>query len=172
MRYIHCLLLILLLSVFANAQQASGQAAHNFSETTITGESIELSSLKGKVVVLTFWSTRCPICAEEIPLLNRLTERYEPDDVVFVGLAWQGKTRIEQFMKKRPFKFKIIPRSFGVLLKYANRDSKGRLNMGFPSYFVVSQEGDVVYKASGFDKTQKIDSTIRRLLSSALAKKD
>ncbi len=172
MRSFIILALILVFSAFTYAQQNSGQAAQNFVETTITGENIELDQLKGKVVVLTFWSTRCEICAAEIPGLNKLVDKYDPNDVVFVGLAWQDKAKLEEFFKKKPFKFKIVPQSLGVLLKYADRDSQGRLNMGFPSHFVVSQDGMVVLKDSGFDKTNKIDSTISRLLSSNVAKLD
>lgn len=172
MRSLILLTFILGLSVFVNAQQNAGQAAQNFVETTISGENIELDKLRGKVVVLTFWSTRCEICVSEIPRLNKLVEKYGPDEVVFVGLAWQDKLKLEEFFKKKPFKFKIVAQSLGVLLKYADRDEKGRLNMGFPSHFVVSQDGMVVFKESGFDKTQKLDSTINRLLSDNVAKVD
>lgn len=172
MRILTVIIFTLALSAFAFGQQSAGQAAQNFVETTITGEHIELDQLRGKVVVLTFWSTRCQICASEIPKLNRLVDKYDGRDVVFVGLAWQDKAKLEQFFKKKPFKFKIVPQSLGVLLKYADRDSEGRLNMGFPSHFIISQQGVVVYKASGWDQTSKIDSTISRLLSGNVAKLD
>lgn len=172
MRTLSVFILVLAFSVFALGQQSTGQPAHNFLETTITGESIEMDKLRGKVVVLTFWSTRCEICASEIPNLNRLVDKYGEKDVEFIGLAWQDKAKLEAFFQKKPFKFKIVPQSFGVLLKYADRDSQGRLNMGFPSYFIVSQDGTVVYKSSGFDKVNKIDSTISKLLSNNLAKVD
>ncbi|HUF03418.1 MAG TPA: TlpA disulfide reductase family protein [Aridibacter sp.] len=172
MRSITVLLFILVLSVLAFGQQSPGQPAHNFVETTISGENIELDKLRGKVVVLTFWSTRCEICVAEIPKLNKLVEKYGTEDVVWVGFAWQDKAKLENFFRKKPFKFKIVAQSLGVLLKYADRDQQGRLNMGFPSHFIVSQEGTVVYKASGWDKTSKIDSTVSRLLSDNVAKVD
>lgn len=172
MRSILFLFIILAFSIVASGQQNAGQAAQNFVETTISGENIELDKLRGKVVVLTFWSTRCEICVSEIPRLNKLVDKYGPNDVVFVGLAWQDKTKLEEFFKKKPFKFKIVAQSLGVLLKYADRDAQGRLNMGFPSHFVVSQDGQVVFKGSGFDKTSKLDSTISRLLSDNVAKVD
>ena len=89
-----------------------------------------------------------------------------------MGLAWQDKAKLDVFLKKKPFKFKIVAQSLGVLLKYADRDAQGRLNMGFPSHFIVSQDGTVVLKDSGFDKSSKLDSTISRLLSDNVAKVD
>lgn len=171
MRYLSILSLILAFSFAAFAQQPTGAAAHNFTASTIQDETIELEQLKGKVVVMTFWSTRCQICVAEIPDLNKLVQKYEGREVVFLGLAWQDKAKLDRFLKKKPFTFKIIPQSFGVLLKYADRDPNGRLNMGFPSHFVVDQNGTVVFKSAGFDKTKKISSTIERLLRDDVAKK-
>ncbi len=172
MRSVLIIILLLTFSVFAHGQQSEGQAAQNFVETTITGENLELEQMRGKVVVLTFWSTRCEICVAEIPKLNKLVEKYGANDVVFVGLAWQDKMKLEEFFQKKPFMFKIVPQSLGVLLKYADRDAQGRLNMGFPSHFIVSQDGMVVFKGSGFNKTASIDTTIERLLSNNVAKLD
>jgi peroxiredoxin len=166
MRIFTFLFLVITLSVSAFAQQSTGSTAQNFSVSTINDEAIELEQLKGKIVVMTFWSTRCQICAEEIPDLNRLVDKYS-DDVVFLGLAWQDKRKLDVFLKKKPFKFKIVPQSFGVLLKYASRDKNGRLNMGFPAHFIVDQNGIVVYKAEGFDKKNRLTSTIDKLLRNA-----
>ncbi len=165
MKFIASIILLLAFSVIGFGQQNVGTTAQNFTETTINGENIELEQLKGKIVVMTFWSTRCQICSVEIPKLNKLVKKYDGREVVFLGLAWQDKVKLEKYMRKKPFDFKIIPQSFGVLLKYADRDSKGRLNMGFPSHFVVDQNGQVVYKASGFKKAEKIDSLLGKLLS-------
>lgn len=38
--------------------------------TTLTGERFEVSSLKGKVVMLFFWSTQCPVCRSHLPELR------------------------------------------------------------------------------------------------------
>ncbi len=164
MRLFTILLLILSFSLFAFGQQSTGSAAQNFSVSTIDDETIELEQLKGKIVVMTFWSTRCQICVAEIPNLNKMVEKYDAKDVVFLGLAWQDKAKLDVFLAKKPFKFKIIPQSFGVLLKYAERDANGRLNMGYPSHFIINKEGLVVYKAEGFDKNDKIGATIDGLL--------
>ena len=71
-----------------------------------------------------------------------------------------------KFLKKKTFKYNILPNGFGTVLKYADRDSRGRLNMGFPAHFVVDQEGKVVLKTAGFSKTKKLDSTVGSLLGS------
>ena len=52
-------------------------------------------------------------------------------------------------------------------MKYADRDRSGNIAMGYPAYFLVNQNGEIEMKTSGWDKTQKLDSQINRLLSSS-----
>jgi peroxiredoxin len=166
MKYLASIFLLLTFSIFAFGQQNAGVAAHNFSAITIGGDNVELNQLKGKVAVLTFWSTRCEICIAEMPKLNKLVDKYDSNKVEFIGLTMNNEMMVQNFLKKKTFKFTIIPNSLGVVLKYADRDSKGRLLMGYPAYYIVNQKGDVVLKASGFDKVSKIDQTINQLLKS------
>ena len=156
-----CLTFFLCFSMLAFGQK---QFAENFSAATLDGQTVEMESFKGKVVLLTFWTTRCPICDSEIPKLNQIANNYKGKDVVFLGLTTDNPTRVESFLKTKPFNFNIIPSSFGVLLKYADRDRTGNLNIGYPAYFLVNQNGEIELKDSGWDKTKKLDTQINRLL--------
>lgn len=160
-----CLAFVLCLS-FAALAQTGRQLAENFSAAALDGQTVELDSLKGKVVLMTFWNTRCPICDNEIPKLNQMASSYKGKDVVFLGLTTDNPTRVESFLKMKPFNFNIIPSSFGVLLKYADRDRSGNIAMGYPAYFLINQNGEIEMKASGWDKTQKLDLQINKLLTS------
>ncbi len=162
-----CLVLVAAAGVFA---QKSKPLAENFSGATMDGQTVELESLRGKVVVMTFWSTKCAICVSEIPKLNQLASNYNGKDVVFLGLTTDNPTIVESFIKNRPFNFNLMPGSFGVLLKYADRDRAGNLNMGFPAYFVINQQGEIELKASGWDKTNAVTSQVNRLLITGQAK--
>lgn len=163
LRVISIFALLILFSTAVSAQK-NKPLAENFSAATMDGQTIELQSLKGKVVVMTFWSTRCAICAAEIPKLNQMTKNFQGKDVVFLGLTTDNPSIVESFLKSKPFDFNIIPSSFGVLLKYAERDRAGNLNMGFPAYFVINQTGEIELKASGWSKTDAVNSQITRLL--------
>jgi peroxiredoxin len=169
LRILFCLALVLSFSALAFGQK-SKPFAENFSAATMDGQTVELESLKGKVVLITFWSTKCPICESEIPKLNRMATSYKDKDVVFLGLTTDNPTKVENFLKIKPFNFNIIPSSFGVLLKYADRDGSGNINMGYPAYFLVNQAGEIEMKTSGWDKTEKLDSQINRLLTTEQSK--
>ena len=159
-----CLAFVLALAAFAFGQKGKA-LAENFSATTMDGQTVELNSLRGKVVLVTFWSTKCPICDSEIPKLNQMAASYKGKDVVFLGLTTDNPTKVESFLKIKPFNFDIIPSSFGVLLKYADRDGSGNINVGYPAYFLVNQNGEIEMKTSGWDQTQKLNTKINRLLT-------
>lgn len=171
MKIVLSLLFSLILALTAFGQQKVGTMAETFNGTSLQGQEFYLDEFRGKVVVMTFWSTKCAICHEEIPKLNKLTDKYAGKDVVFMGLTMENETKVSLYLQKKPFKFTIVPNSLGVILKYADRDSKGNPNMGFPAYFIINQAGELIYKSDGWDKSGKIDSEVNRLLASASAKK-
>ena len=174
MRLIVALAITCVLSIGVFSQQVlrPGQSAPKFSAASLNGQLYDLNNLKGKVVVLTFWSTRCPICHSEIPKLNRLAERFKGQDVVFLGLTTDNESKVSNYLRSSPFQFNILPNSFGVLLQYADRDRQGNIDMGFPAYFVLNQNGALEYRASGWDKTPSLDSSIGRLLNSRNSGRD
>lgn len=155
------IVLALASSVFAQSQKPLAQ---NFSVAGMEGETIDLEALRGKVVLLTFWSTTCAICEAEMPQLNQMAASYKGRDVVFLAVTNENATKIENFLSSRRFDFTIIPSGFGVLLKYADRDRDGRIIMGFPAYFVINQNGEIELKDSGWNKITKVGSLIDRLL--------
>jgi peroxiredoxin len=167
MRTISTLILLLILAVSAAAQQnlQPGSSAPDFAGESLDGKLYNLSQLQGKVVVLTFWSTRCEICHNEIPKLNRMADRYRDKGVVFLAPTMDNQTKVGPYIKKNPFNFDIIPNSFGVMLKYADMDKGGNINMGFPAYYVIDQRGAIALKSSGWDKISGLESQLTKLLS-------
>ena len=166
MRILAIVFFALALSASAMAQQElkPGSAAPAFAGELLDGKPINLSDLQGKIVVMTFWSTRCAICHSEIPKLNQVADRYKGKDVVFLALTMENQVKVEPYLKRNPFNFNIMPNSFGVVLKYADMDNKGNIDMGFPSYFLINQKGAIALKSSGWDKWSNLDSQISKLL--------
>jgi len=164
MRTLFSAILVLILSTFVWAQ--TGRQAENFTSVTMEGKTIELAALRGKIVLLTFWSSRCAICQNEIPRLNQLAEGYTGSEVVFLAATMEDKNIVDSYIQDHPFNFNILPDSFGLVLKYADRDSQGRLNMGFPAYYLIDRSGYIKYRDSGWDKAKPIGSAINKLLSS------
>lgn len=167
MRVVSTIILSLLLFSAAAAQQnlQVGQAAPVFAAQSLDGQTVNLKDLQGKVVVLTFWSTRCAICHAEIPKLNQIVERYKGQDVAFLALTMENESKVNPYLQKTPFKYTILTNGFGVVLKYANLTKDGAISMGFPSYFLINKQGEISLRAEGWDKSANLDTQISRLLT-------
>jgi peroxiredoxin len=158
---------IVFVSVTAGQQQLRpGAPAPDFAAETLDGKVYNLNNLQGKVVVLTFWSTKCEICHSEIPKLNQVAARYQGKDVVFLALTMENQTKIEPYLRKNPFGFSVIPNSFGIVLKYADMDKSGGINMGFPAHFIINKHGAIVHRTDGWDKAANLDAQISKTLAS------
>ena len=99
---------IMYLSLFSKNTSAPesplvGKQAPSFNLTTFNDRIISLDSLKGKAVVLNFWSSWCIPCKKETDALNRAKIRYEKDDIVFIGVnIWDDKENALNFMRSYP----------------------------------------------------------------------
>lgn len=66
------------------------------------GAPITLESLRGKVVVVAFWSTHCPTCPTVLPQLNRLAEAFRGQPVVFLSVLNEPEADVRAFLQKTP----------------------------------------------------------------------
>lgn len=156
------------LFAFAGFSQTAlrvGSSVPLFSASAMDGTQYDMNELRGSVVVLTFWSTKCYICQHEFPKMNQVVRSFDGKNVIFLSLTMDNEERIESFLKSNQIAAQVVPNSFGVLLQYADRDKRGYLDMGFPSYFVVDKQGLLQYRASGYDKTAPLSTVISDLIS-------
>lgn len=65
---------------------APGAIAPDWTLTTTDGRSVSLSELRGKVVVMDFWASWCPICRNQLPQLSEVAERMEGLPVEFLAV--------------------------------------------------------------------------------------
>ena len=109
-----------------------------------TGQSIELSDLRGKLVLVNLWATWCAPCLREMPSLERLQSRLgERIAVLAVSEDRGGNKTVEPFIAKlglKSVKIYIDPKS-EVGHAFAVR--------GLPTSFLIDREGRVLGRVEG-----------------------
>ncbi|WP_310625925.1 TlpA disulfide reductase family protein [Limnohabitans sp.] len=74
---------------------------------TPSGESLHMSSLQGRPLVLNFWATWCPPCVEEMPLIDAFYRQNKQYGWQVVGLAIDQPSRVRQFLSQFPMSYTI-----------------------------------------------------------------
>ena len=75
----------------------------------LDGADFDLSALAGKVVLVQFWSTRCPPCVAEIPNIRTNYDRYHDRGFDVVGISLDDDTAaLERFVADRGIPWPIV----------------------------------------------------------------
>ncbi len=78
---------VLLNAVTAFAAPRVGQPAPAFVGQTVDGQTLDLSQLRGHVVVVNLWATWCPPCRAEMPMLDAYVLAHRDEGLQLVGLS-------------------------------------------------------------------------------------
>ena len=147
-------LLILLASIWilapVNAASIQGKAP-NFTLKSNSGKNVKLSELRGQVILLNFWASWCGPCRQEMPLLEKLHQRYSPLGFTVLGV------NVEEDPRKAKTLLKDISVSFPILFDTTNKVSKQYKVSAMPSTIMIDRDGNMRYLHKGYkpgDETQ------------------
>ena len=90
-------------------------AAPNVTYTTIDGKKISMDSLKGKVVLVSFWATDCRICNEEMPDLINTYNAYQSKgfEVIAVAMPYDPPAQLLNYVTQKKLPFPVMQDGFG-----------------------------------------------------------
>jgi len=64
----------------------TGDRAPNFKLQNLAAQTVQLSDLRGRAVILNFWATWCPPCRREMPLLDEFQKEYGDKGLSVIGV--------------------------------------------------------------------------------------
>ena len=124
---------------------------------------LQLSSLRGKAVVLNVWASWCGPCKEEAPYLEQVWEQNRQRGLVVVGLdAKDFRADARRFARRYELSFPLVYDGPGSTI-----DGYGVT--GFPETFVIDREGKVVAAFAGAVNGDDERSRLETAIEDALA---
>ncbi len=138
--------------------------AGDFTLLSVEGDSLQFSSLRGRVVLLNLWATWCKPCLEEMPDLNTLHKDLSPKGLTVVGLAVDGEdqTTVDRFVARLGVTYPVVYGS----VEAAQAVLGGNAVPILPTTLLIDQDGFITDRIVGkvplAETTWSIEALLRR----------
>lgn len=127
-------------------------------------EPLTLQKLRGKVVMVDFWTYGCINCVRTLPFVTKLHQKYKDKGLVIVGVHTpefpfeRSASNVEAALKKHGITYPVAQdNSFATWRAYSNQY--------WPAQYIVDQNGKVVYTHAGEGAYEEMDRLIGKLLN-------
>ena len=131
-----------------------GKPAPGFVADTFGEKSFDSKLLKGRVVVLDFWSTWCTPCLTALPVIKKVTEKYTDKGVVFLAInTGEESDKVRKFLKKERL-------AMNVLLDEDGRIADGYLVDSIPQTVVIGKDGLIESVHMGFADEESLEQRL------------
>src|SRR5215475_10599881 len=150
----------------AAAPDSTGRPAPEWqvSPQWINSSALQLADLRGKVVLVDFWTYSCINCLRTIPYLNQWNERYRDRGLVVVGIhtpefEFEGlHSNVAAAVKRLDIRFPVaLDNDYATWYRYEN--------IAWPAFYLIDREGRIVLMRYGEGEYDRIENQIRRLLA-------
>ena len=127
---------------------------------TLKGETLRLSDLRGRVVLLNFWATWCGPCRVEMPWFEQLHRERAGDGLVVLGASTDvGKPDVvRRFLEERSITYAVgqaspsLEQAFGGV-------------RGLPTSFLIDRSGRIRHRVTGIFAEPALHAAVDRLLA-------
>jgi thiol-disulfide isomerase/thioredoxin len=151
------LILLLLAMGGAFAGQRGREPAPRFHAKTTDGENFNNESIKGKVVLFEFWTTWCPYCVDEAPLVDQVAKEFADKGLIVLAVdVGESKKTVKKYLEQHPRNCRI------VLMEDTNLAAMYAATV-YPIYVLVDRDGNV----AGTQRGAGGEQSLRRLLTRA-----
>ncbi len=154
-------LAVVAISLGAGAALMHRAAAPEVRFATLAGEPLSTSSLRGKVLLVNFWSITCVSCIQEMPKMAVTYRKFAPRgyEMVAVAMSYDPPNQVAEFAQKHALPFKIaldgdgsIARDFGDI-------------RATPTSFLIDKRGRILKQYLGEPDWAEFYALVEKALS-------
>ncbi len=151
--------LVVLLAGCGGQNPLLGKPAPDFQLTSLDGQPVSLSDLKGNPVLINFWATWCPPCRGEMPYLQQIYEKWQIMGLVLLAINIQeSSSDVEGFMQSQGLSLPVLLDSDGAIAAQYGIEA-------IPATFFIDSEGTVQeVKVGAFQSTAEIEESLLQLI--------
>lgn len=131
----------------------------DFSVTDINNNSIQLSKLRGRYVLIQFWASWCIPCIEEIPYLKKINDRYNDSTLTIISFSIdQNAFAFKKAIEKHAMDW---PQVYGDTRLY-----NSMAYLPIPQLYLIDPEGHTIYNSINLIDTDQ--TLLKKLISDRL----
>jgi len=135
----------------------------------INSEPLTLNSLKGRVVILDFWTYGCYNCQNTLPEMKKLHAKYDKEGLVIIGVH----TSEFPYERKRENVERAVASAgltYPIALDSNNTTWKLYGNHWWPRQTIIDVNGEVAYEHVGEGSYREIEVKVVELLKGLKAR--
>jgi thiol-disulfide isomerase/thioredoxin len=107
---------------------------------TLDNKTIGINDLKGKPTLINFWFTTCIPCIEEMPVLNKIKDKFK-DSVNFIAISYEDSKKVREFLLNHAYNF--------IQIADAEKFTNSLEMTSFPLNLFLDKDGKVVSVQAG-----------------------
>jgi peroxiredoxin len=135
---------------------APGFKAPEFTLKGIDNNPYSLTKLKGKIVLLEFWSVNCPFCKRILPEVNALIKHVSGEDFVALAVAREeGADEIKRHLQEEPRNATVVVNDKATWQTYNSE-------VITPAYYLIDTHG--VIRLSGYGASSEQLKVIEKMV--------
>lgn len=132
-------------------------------EQWLNGGPLTISDLKGKVVLIKFWTFMCSWCQQDLPAVAALEKQYKDKGLVVIGIH-SPETTFEKDIEALKKQMKVLKVDFPVLTDNAKQNWKAYRVENWPAYYLIDREGNIAFHILGPGVEDQLEKEIKKLI--------